>query len=47
MGIREEALELYEDMEREGIKPDEVTLIAVLSACAHLGRLDWGQKASP
>ncbi|GAV58146.1 PPR domain-containing protein/PPR_2 domain-containing protein [Cephalotus follicularis] len=39
-----EALELFVQMERLGIKPDEVTLVSVLSACAGLGALDYGKR---
>ncbi|RVX11971.1 putative pentatricopeptide repeat-containing protein [Vitis vinifera] len=39
-----EALELFKEMEALGIKPDEVTLVAVLSACARLGAFDLGKR---
>lgn len=39
-----EALELFEEMGALGIKPDEVTLTAALSACARLGALHLGKK---
>lgn len=39
-----EALELFKEMEALGIKPDEVTLVAVLSACARLGAFDVGKR---
>ncbi|KAL5809571.1 hypothetical protein ACOSQ3_030262 [Xanthoceras sorbifolium] len=39
-----EALELFGQMEYLSIQPDEVTLVAVLSACAGLGALDFGRR---
>lgn len=36
------AVETYKMMELEGILPDEITLVSVLSACARLGHLDLG-----
>ncbi|KAJ7540213.1 hypothetical protein O6H91_10G005500 [Diphasiastrum complanatum] len=42
-GIAQEALALFEQMQREGMKPDEVTYISVLSACAHSGLVDQGR----
>ncbi|KAJ4966183.1 hypothetical protein NE237_018032 [Protea cynaroides] len=38
-----EALELFRMMQVTDIKPNEVTVVAVLPACAHLGALDLGQ----
>ncbi|KAF8408450.1 hypothetical protein HHK36_007603 [Tetracentron sinense] len=38
-----EALELFRMMQVSDIKPNEVTVVAVLPACAHLGALDLGQ----
>ncbi|KAK4784392.1 hypothetical protein SAY86_018760 [Trapa natans] len=35
----EEAIELFRTMQREGIKPDRVTLVSVASACGYLGAL--------
>ncbi|KAJ7518479.1 hypothetical protein O6H91_21G071200 [Diphasiastrum complanatum] len=42
-GLGKEALALYEQMQREGKKPDEVTYTSVLSACAHSGLVDQGR----
>ncbi|KAK8961320.1 Pentatricopeptide repeat-containing protein [Platanthera guangdongensis] len=36
------ALYLYENMIREGIQPDESTLISILQACSHSGLFDDG-----
>ncbi|CAI9108838.1 OLC1v1008535C1 [Oldenlandia corymbosa var. corymbosa] len=41
-GFGKEALKLFEKMERDGIKPDEVTLVGVLSACSHTGLVETG-----
>ena len=38
------ALELFKEMEGSGIKPDEVTLVAVFSACARLVALQLGKR---
>ncbi|KAF3447410.1 hypothetical protein FNV43_RR12596 [Rhamnella rubrinervis] len=43
-GEGEAALELFEEMNRFHIKPDHVTLVAVLSACSHSGLVIQGQK---
>ncbi|KAJ7564266.1 hypothetical protein O6H91_02G010200 [Diphasiastrum complanatum] len=42
-GLGKEALALFEQMQREGTKPDEVTYVGVLSACAHSGLVDQGR----
>ncbi|ERM94567.1 hypothetical protein AMTR_s00010p00267800 [Amborella trichopoda] len=39
-----EALELFQQMQVAGVKPDEVTLISVISACAQLGDLELGSS---
>uniref|UniRef100_A0ACD5V7E7 Uncharacterized protein n=1 Tax=Avena sativa TaxID=4498 RepID=A0ACD5V7E7_AVESA len=38
-----EALELFNEMQASGVKPDKVVLSAVLSACASLGALESGR----
>ncbi|CAN1163304.1 Pentatricopeptide repeat-containing protein At1g06143 [Linum perenne] len=43
-GYAEEALALFARMEREGIEPNGVTFISVLSACAHSGLVEEGHK---
>ncbi|XP_038701627.1 pentatricopeptide repeat-containing protein At2g22410, mitochondrial-like [Tripterygium wilfordii] len=43
-GQYKEALEIFVQMESLDIRPDEVTLVAVFSACAGLGALDFGKK---
>ncbi|KAJ9555859.1 hypothetical protein OSB04_010473 [Centaurea solstitialis] len=39
-----EALRLYRWMQQDGIKPDEVTMIAMISSCAQLENLNLGMK---
>ncbi|KAL1809673.1 hypothetical protein ACET3Z_026663 [Daucus carota] len=43
-GMPEKAVDTYKMMELEGIRPDEIALASVLSACASLGLLDMGTK---
>ncbi|XP_006393385.2 pentatricopeptide repeat-containing protein At4g02750 [Eutrema salsugineum] len=43
-GFGEEALRFFESMKREGLKPDDATLVAVLSACSHTGLVDKGRQ---
>ncbi|KAH7686405.1 TPR-like protein [Dioscorea alata] len=43
-GYGQKALNLFQYMMDEGIKPDNVTFIGVLSACGHAGLLDAGKK---
>ncbi|OEL35392.1 Pentatricopeptide repeat-containing protein [Dichanthelium oligosanthes] len=35
-----EALSLFSDMQEHGVRPDEVTVLSAISACANLGSLD-------
>eukprot|EP01018_Ginkgo_biloba_P039547 Gb_03571 [translate_table: standard] len=39
-----EALKLFHRMEQAGVKPDSVTIVSVLPACARLGALQIGKK---
>ncbi|KAL2939519.1 hypothetical protein RDABS01_033678 [Bienertia sinuspersici] len=39
-----EAIKLMSTMQEDGIKPDRVTFIAVLTACSHAGLLEEGRK---
>ncbi|KAK7348941.1 hypothetical protein VNO80_23728 [Phaseolus coccineus] len=43
-GRTSKALELFEAMQVCGFKPDDVTFIAVLSACTHAGLVEEGRK---
>ncbi|KAM7527591.1 hypothetical protein LguiB_031001 [Lonicera macranthoides] len=36
------ALNVFQQMQAERVKPTEVTMVSLLSACAHLGALDMG-----
>lgn len=38
-----EAVKLFREMMLAKVKPDEITLATVLSACAHIGSLDMGE----
>ncbi|KAL6205375.1 hypothetical protein ACLB2K_022635 [Fragaria x ananassa] len=39
----DEAVGLFREMQECGLAPNDVTLVSVLSACAHLGALDLGK----
>jgi len=41
-GEADEALQMFELMIKEGIKPNYVTFVGVLSACSHAGRVENG-----
>ncbi|KAJ6382501.1 hypothetical protein OIU77_031030 [Salix suchowensis] len=41
-GLANNVLELYKEMESKGVCPDPLTLVGVLSSCAHLGALSAG-----
>jgi pentatricopeptide repeat protein len=41
-GLGQEALEIFLDMERMEIEPDEITFLGLLSACSHGGLVDEG-----
>ncbi|OAY83394.1 Pentatricopeptide repeat-containing protein, chloroplastic [Ananas comosus] len=41
-GYADQAVKLFHDMVSSGGKPNEVTFIAVLSACSHVGRINEG-----
>ncbi|XP_030476324.1 pentatricopeptide repeat-containing protein At4g02750 [Syzygium oleosum] len=43
-GFGKEALVIFESMQAAGIKPDDVTMVGVLSACAHNGLVERGLK---
>lgn len=42
-GFSEAALSLFREMQVEGLAPDEVTMVSVLSACGHAGALELGK----
>lgn len=41
-GYSEEALKLFKEMKNLGVKPNEVTLVGVLTACSHVGLVEEG-----
>ncbi|XP_047325930.1 pentatricopeptide repeat-containing protein At3g49170, chloroplastic [Impatiens glandulifera] len=43
-GLAERAIDMFENMVKTGVKPNEVTYVAVLSACSHVGFVDEGWK---
>lgn len=43
-GCGEEAVKMFRQMQMSGIKPDNVTLIAVLTACSHAGLIEKGKE---
>ncbi|GAV63323.1 PPR domain-containing protein/PPR_1 domain-containing protein/PPR_2 domain-containing protein [Cephalotus follicularis] len=43
-GRAQEAIRIYRELEAERVKPDEVTMIGIVSACAQLGDLKLGRE---
>ncbi|XXG72081.1 hypothetical protein AAC387_Pa07g1250 [Persea americana] len=43
-GDHREALAIFERMQIEGLRANEVTMVSVLCACAHLGALEQGRR---
>lgn len=43
-GFGKEAVELFDEMVRSGIRPDQIVFMAVLSACSHAGLVDEGLR---
>ena len=43
-GYSEEAFSLFELMQKEGVRPNELTFTGILSACVHTGLVEEGQK---
>ncbi|KAK7320195.1 hypothetical protein RJT34_04931 [Clitoria ternatea] len=43
-GFGRQALMIFESMKKAGVKPDEITMVGVLSACSHAGLIDRGTK---
>ncbi|XP_027365486.1 pentatricopeptide repeat-containing protein At4g31070, mitochondrial [Abrus precatorius] len=43
-GCGEQALQLFHEMKERGVKPDAITILAILSACNHSGLVTEGQR---
>nr|AYM00583.1 pentatricopeptide repeat protein [Salvia miltiorrhiza] len=43
-GLGEEALNLFSEMKKRGVKPNQVTFVGVLTACSHVGLVDEGMQ---
>ncbi|OVA18246.1 Pentatricopeptide repeat [Macleaya cordata] len=43
-GLGQDAVELFEQMQKDAIKPNNVTFLCVLSACSHSGLVDEGYR---
>lgn len=43
-GYGKEAISLFKEMQKYGFKPDDVTYVALLSACSHTGLVEEGLK---
>lgn len=43
LGLAGEAVEMFRTMRKEGLEPDEMTLVSVLGACGDLGDLNLGR----
>ncbi|KAL2895874.1 hypothetical protein RDABS01_000872 [Bienertia sinuspersici] len=43
-GLGQKSLHLFKQMENEGLEPNEITFLGVLSACTHLGLVNQGQE---
>ncbi|KAK4268282.1 hypothetical protein QN277_024961 [Acacia crassicarpa] len=43
-GYAQEALRMFDKMERRGIKPNSITFISILSACTHAGFVEEGRQ---
>ncbi|CBI28186.3 unnamed protein product, partial [Vitis vinifera] len=43
-GDYEAVMNLFKDMEREGVKPDSITFLAVITACGRKGMVDTGYQ---
>jgi len=43
-GFGKEALDLFHQMQQQGVKPDDITFISVLGACANVAALEQGKQ---
>lgn len=44
IGMPEEALNLFEEMQVGGVTPDEITMVSLVSACSKLKSMEMGEK---
>lgn len=44
LGMPREALNLFRKMKLDGVTPDEITMLSLVSACSKLGDLEMGEK---
>lgn len=42
-GYGEKALQLFQHMQHEGVKPDHITIVSLLSACSLAGLVEEGE----
>ncbi|KAF3658988.1 putative cytochrome 94A1-like [Capsicum annuum] len=42
-GHAKEAINFFKELEQEKVKPNDITLVGVLSACCHAGLFDYGE----
>lgn len=42
-GLGSEAVDMFRRMERENVAPNDITFLAILSACSHIGLTDLGR----
>ncbi|WOL16051.1 hypothetical protein Cni_G24833 [Canna indica] len=43
IGCYSDAIEVFHQMQLEGLEPDDISIVSVLPACAHLGALELGK----
>lgn len=43
-GLVEHSLQIFSDMKRCGVEPNEITFMSVLGACRHMGLVDQGRR---
>ncbi|XP_074569149.1 pentatricopeptide repeat-containing protein At2g20540 [Curcuma longa] len=43
VGCYSDAVEAFNEMQSEGLEPDDISIVSVLPACAHLGALELGK----
>ncbi|KAJ0975362.1 hypothetical protein J5N97_017327 [Dioscorea zingiberensis] len=43
-GLSQEAVQMFREMARVGVKPNDITFLSVLSACSHGGMIEEGRR---